>query len=101
MKKHDDDKYKQTPETLRMSILAMQEKLIAERDEFVSAPLSIEVRMNDGRYVDRANPFTQEYRALVRDYSAALKTYKELTNAQDDAEIDQLGDLRSRFKVMG
>ena len=89
------------PETLKTAILALQTKLQENEEEFTDAPLSIEVRMGDGRYVERANPVVQEYRAMVRDYASALKAYKELTNDQGDAEVDQLGDLRAKFKVMG
>ena len=57
--------------------------------------------MGDGRLVERANPIVQEYRALVRDYASAIKSYKDITNREEDVEVDQLGDLRSRFKVIG
>lgn len=101
MKKDQNDKFKQTQETLRSAILAMQEVLIKNEDDFLTAPLSIEVEMGDGRYIERTNPVVQEYRALVRDYSSALKSYKELTSGQEDPEIDQLGNLRAKFKVIG
>ena len=97
MKKTIDD----APETLRAAILALQKKLKDHEQDFLCAPLSIEVEMGDGRWVERSNPVVQEYRAMVRDYASALKSYKELTNNQEDEEIDQLGNLRARFKVMG
>lgn len=97
MRKQIDD----APETLREAILALQTKLQENEGDFLIAPLSVEVRMGDGRLVERANPVVQEYRAMVRDYASALKAYKELTNDQGDAEVDQLGDLRAKFKVMG
>lgn len=93
------DGFQKTPETLRKAILAMQRKITRHKQEFLSAPLSIEVQMGDGRYVDRANPIVQEYRALVRDYSAAMKAYKEITDQQAPAEVNRLEDIRARFKV--
>lgn len=78
----------------------MQRKLTKHKSEFLSAPLSIEVEMGDGRIVDRANPIVQEYRALVRDFAAALRSYKELTDQQDQSEdSNKLEDIRSRFRV--
>lgn len=94
------DDYKNAPNTLRKAILAMQKKLIAHEDEYISAPLSVNVEMGDGRIVERANPIVQEYRALVRDYASAIKSYKDITNREEDVEVDQLSDLRSRFKVI-
>ena len=91
--------YKDTPETLLEAILAMQTKLTDLREEFESAELTYDAEMGDGRVITRANPFVQEYRALVKDFSVALKTYKELTNAEDDAGTTQLADLRAKFKV--
>ena len=87
------------PETLKTAILALQTKLQENEEEFTDAPLSIEVRMGDGRYVERANPVVQEYRAMVRDYASALKAYKELTGDEQPTEISSLEDIRSRFKV--
>ncbi len=91
--------YKDTPETLLEAILAMQTKLTDLREEFESAELTYDAEMGDGRVITRANPFVQEYRALVKDFSVALKTYKELTNAEDDTGTTQLADLRAKFKV--
>lgn len=91
--------FKDTPETLRQAILIMQEKILEHEHEFQIAPLSIEAEMRDGRYITRSNPLVQEYRSLVRDYSAALKAYRDLTGNEQDAEINSLDDIRARFKV--
>ena len=90
--------YKDTPETLLTAILAMQEKLISLRDEFESADLTYDAEMGDGRVITRANPFVQEYRALVKDFGTALKTYREI--AEQDEEIDDAFDaFISKFEA--
>lgn len=91
--------FKDTPETLKQAILTLQEKILEHEDEFREAPLSIEAEMRDGRYITRSNPVVQEYRSMVRDYSAALKAYRDLTGNEQAAEISSLDDIRARFKV--
>ena len=92
--------YKDTPETLLSAILAMQDKILSLEDEFRGAELTFDAEMGDGRIISRVNPFVQEYRALIRDYSSALKTYDELKGSNDSAATTQLADLRARFKVI-
>ena len=92
-------KYKKSPETLMRAILSLQKKLIDNEELFQEAPLSVEVEMNDGRLVPRANPDVQEYRAMVRDFAAALKTYKDITGEQDTPEVSSLDSIRSRFRI--
>ena len=36
---------------------------------------------------------------MVRDFSAALKAYKDITNEKDDAQISSLENIRSKFRV--
>ena len=90
---------KQNIETLKLAILAMRQKIIDNENKFADAPLTIEVEMGDGRNVQRANPMVQEYRALVKDYSSALKTYEDLTGEHDVPEVKNLEALRNKFKV--
>ena len=82
------------------AILSMQEKLIKNEKDFLEAPLMVEVEMGDGRRVPRPNPLVQEYRAMVRDFAAAIKAYTELTGEKDTAEVSSLDSIRSRFKVV-
>ncbi len=91
--------YKDTPETLLEAILAMQTKLLDLREEFEVAELTYDAEMGDGRVITRANPFVQEYRALVKDFSVALKAYKEISNADEEDGGVQLADLRAKFRV--
>lgn len=92
--------YTDTPETLLEAILAMQTKLVDLRDEFESAELTYDAEMGDGRVITRANPFVQEYRALVKDFGAALKIYKEISDSTNAVTTHTLEDLRSKFKVI-
>lgn len=91
--------YSDTPETLLNAILAMQNKLIDLREKFESADLTFEAEMGDGRIITRANPFVQEYRALVKDFCIALKTYREIVPLDDDAE-DAVDTFMRNFKVI-
>lgn len=93
------DSFKKAPDTLQKAILSMQRKLTKNKTEFINAPLTIEAEMGDGRVIERANPFVQEYRALIRDYGSALKVYKEITGTKGEKEQTQLDDIRSRFKI--
>lgn len=99
MNARQEKKYRKSPETLMKAILSMQEKLEKGEKEFISAPLMIEVEMGDGRWVPRPNPFVQEYRALVRDFSAALKIYREITAETESTEVSSLDSIRSILKV--
>lgn len=92
--------YKDTPETLLEAILAMQTKLLDLREEFESAELTYDAEMGDGRVITRANPFVQEYRALVKDFGVALKTYNEISDGVSEDNTQTLADLRSKFKVI-
>ena len=93
------DSFKKAPDTLQKAILSMQEKLIKNEKDFLAAPLMVEVEMGDGRWVPRPNPFVQEYRAMVRDFAAAIKAYKDITGEQESAQVSSLENIRARFKV--
>lgn len=81
------------------AILSMQKKLEDNEKRFQDEPLRVWVENANGIGVPKPNPFVQEYRALVRDFSAALKAYKEITGEKDTAEVSSLDSIRSRFKV--
>ena len=92
-------KYEKSPDTLMKAILSLQEKLEANEEQFLSEPLRVWVTMTDGRDVPRVNPFVQEYRAMVRDFAAALKAYAEISESKEAPEISSLDSIRSRFRV--
>ena len=99
MNQRQKDKYKKSPETLMKAILSMQKKLEENEQAYIKAPLVVEVEMGDGRWVPRPNPFVQEYRAMVRDFAAAIKAYKDITGEQESAQVSSLENIRARFKV--
>ena len=99
MNAKQEKEYKKSPDTLIKAILSLQKKLKENEEQFHDEPLMVWVRMNDGRDVPRANPFTQEYRAMVRDFAAALKAYKDIIGEQEEAEVNSLDNIRSRFRV--
>ena len=99
MNQRQKTKYEKSPETLMMTILSLKKKLEDNEKRFLEEPLMVWVEMNDGRDVPRANPFVQEYRAMVRDFAAAIKAYKEITGDKGSAQIGSLENIRSKFKV--
>ena len=99
MNARQNKQYKESPEVLKRAILSMRKKILDHEKEFMEAPLTIEAEMGDGRCVTRANPALQEYRALVRDFSAALKAYKDITGDEGTAEVSSLDSIRQMLKV--
>ena len=81
------------------AILSLQKKLEDNADKFQQEPLRVWVENSNGIEVPKPNPFVQEYRAMVRDFSAALKAYKEITDEKNDAQISSLENIRSKFRV--
>lgn len=92
--------YKDAPETLKQAILEMQDKILSEEGRLMTEPLTVEVEKGDGNTVNRANPYVQEYRALVKDYAAALRTYNELYGNEEPEQDNKLADIRSKLKVI-
>jgi len=99
MNARQKDKYKKSPDTLMKAILSMQKKLEDNEKRFLEEPLRVWVENANGIDVPKPNPFVQEYRALVRDFSAAIKAYKEITAETESAEVSSLDSIRARFKV--
>ncbi len=91
--------YEETPETLLEAILAMQDKLNEKTPEYLAADLTFDAEMSDGRIIKRANPLVQEYRALIKDYSNAIKAYKEITGDSGLETSKKLDGIRMKFKV--
>lgn len=99
MNQRQKDKYKKSPETLMKAILSLQKKLEDNADQFQREPLRVWVENSNGVEVPKPNPFVQEYRAMVRDFAAAIKAYTEITGKKDETQVSSLESLRSRFKV--
>lgn len=86
--------------TLSNAVLAMQKKIEKHTPELSSMPLTQEVVVNTGETVIRANPAIQEFRALVRDYTTALKALRDIVGEKNESEDgSSLDSLRKKFKV--
>lgn len=99
MNQRQKDKYKKSPETLMRAILSLQKKLEDNEARFQQEPLRVWVENSSGAEVPKPNPFVQEYRAMVRDFAAAIKAYKDITGEQESAQVSSLENIRARFKV--
>lgn len=88
--------------TLESAILAMRDKIEEQIPVFKKEPLAQEVTVGTGESMLRQNPSVSEFRALVKDYSNALKAYEELKVAlgnKNEAEVVSLDAIRSKFKI--
>lgn len=85
--------------TLEKAIVAMQAKIEEQIPIFKGEPLAQKVTVGTGQEMLRQNPAVAEFRALVKDYAQAIRTYKELSDGET-AEVTSLNDLRATlFKV--
>jgi hypothetical protein len=85
--------------TLEKAIVAMQAKIEESIPVFKTEPLAQWVTVGTGQKMMRQNPAVAEFRALVKDYAQAIRTYGELANSEP-AEVSSLEDLRAKlFKV--
>lgn len=91
--------YLDTPETLLAAVLSMQDKILEQLTEFEASELVLSVEMGDGRTITRPNPFVQEFRELVKDYTKALKAYTEITGTANLEASKKLDGLRDKFKL--
>lgn len=87
--------------TLAEAVLAMQEKIVQQIPVYGQMPLAQQVTVGTGNTMLRQNPATQEFRATVRDYAAALKNLQEIIgNNQKIEEPATLEALRNKFKMV-
>lgn len=86
--------------TLTNAVLAMQTKIEQQIPIFEQMPLAQQVTVGTGERMLRANPATQEFRAIVRDYAQALNSLKDILETHKTTSgISPVDDLRSRFNV--
>ena len=86
--------------TLTNAVLAMQEKIEQQIPIYKKADLAQKVIVGTGEEMLRQNPLVQEFRATVRDYSAALNNLEEMLDKKKaEPEQNPLDALRSRFGV--
>lgn len=88
-------------ETLCKAVVAMQKKIDQQIPVYKDADLSQTVTVGTGETILRANPMTQEFRATVRDYAAALKNLKDIIEENKSAEnITSLDSFRKKLKAV-
>ena len=86
--------------TVDVTIRRIREKIEKNTPEFLEMPLAQTLTTTQGDVAQKANPAVQEFRALVRDYAAALKTLRDIKgNQPEEVEASNLESIRSRFKV--
>lgn len=86
--------------TLANAVIAMQAKIDQQIPVYEQMPLAQTVKVGTGEVMLRQNPATQEFRATVRDYAAALKDLQAMIEEnRAPAEVSSLEELRARFKV--
>lgn len=86
--------------TLADAVLTIQEKIEQQIPIYKQMPLAQQVKVGTGETMLRANPATQEFRATVRDYAAALNSLNDMLEENKAApEVSAVDELRARFKV--
>ena len=83
-------------ETLTNAVLAMQAKINQQIPVYEQMPLAQTVKVGTGEVMLRQNPATQEFRATVRDYAAALNNLQDiLENNKTETSSGSLKELIS------
>ena len=88
--------------TLAKAITSMQKKIEKEIPTFEKEPIAQQVISTQGEKIVKSNPYTQEFRAIVRDYASALKNFDDLLENHKEAETDDitsLDEFRNKIKV--
>ena len=88
-------------ETLANAVLAMQEKINQQIPVYEQMPLAQTVKVGTGEVMLRQNPATQEFRATVRDYAAALNNLQDiLENNKTETSSGSLKELQEKFRLI-
>ena len=85
--------------TLANAVLAMQDKIEQQIPIYEQMPLAQQVTVGTGERMLRQNPATQEFRATVRDYAAALNNLQNIIGETTVADVQNLESIRSMLKV--
>lgn len=88
-------------ETLTNAVLAMQAKINQQIPVYEQMPLAQTVKVGTGEVMLRQNPATQEFRATVRDYAAALNNLQDiLENNKTETSSGSLKELQEKFRLI-
>lgn len=87
--------------TLANAVLAMQNKIDQQIPIYEQMPLAQQVVVGTGEKILRQNPATQEFRATVKDYAAALNNLQDIIeNNKTPASVTSLNDMRNKLKAV-
>ena len=94
------DSIREQTVTLANAVFTIQEKIEQQIPIYKQMPLAQQVKVGTGESMLRANPATQEFRAMVRDYAAALNSLNAvIENHAEPETVSSIEDLRAKFKV--
>ena len=99
---HVSENVKQQAVTLANAVLTMQKKIEQQIPIYEQMPLAQQVKVGTGETMLRANPATQEFRATVRDYAAALNSLNNILeeNKEEKPESSSLQELQAKLKIV-
>lgn len=87
-------------ETLAKAVLAMQAKIEQQIPIYEKLPLAQQVTVGTGEKMLRQNPAVQEFRATVRDYSAALNNLQDIIEEhKTPTKVSEMAELKKKFQI--
>ena len=87
--------------TLANAVLAMQDKIEQQIPIYRDIPFDQEDTVGTGERMRRQQPAAQEFRATVRDYSAALNNlYGILEQHKTSAKTTSINDMREKLRAV-
>jgi hypothetical protein len=86
-------------DVLKKQLRLMADRLITESASIPDEPLVIEYDNGGGQKGIRENPFYPAYEKLLSSYTKTFKAAQEMSNGQDDSELNTLDSLRNKFKL--
>ena len=99
--KNIDIRIRPQAEILTLQVLSMADKLEEARQRMPIEELIVEYDNGGGQSGVRENPYYPAYEKLLASFVKSLTALQTMIGNNAGSEVDELGDLRSRFKVMG
>ena len=99
--KNIDIRIRPQAEILTLQVLSMADKLEEARQRMPIEELIVEYDNGGGQSGVRENPYYPAYEKLLASFVKSLTALQAMIGNNAGSEVDELGDLRSRFKVMG
>ena len=96
-----DKKIKPQVVTLANAVLAMQKKIDQQIPIYEQLPLAQTLTTTQGEKALKQNPATQEFRATVRDYAAALNNLQDIIDSNKVHEnVASLDAFRNKLRAV-